>query len=253
MRPTATIAASASIGRADEVRVDGAAQIGGDRVQPRIGPAIGRAEALPARHARRSTTRWAALAAARKLATLTVVGQFVTHSQADVLTKARLWADRRARRARAVHAGRALPVPARPATPPPSRWLPGPVVKTAGRHDRRTAWGGSRAKWRWLREREADRRRRGRGAGTRGRGGVLHRPRRRGGRGYRCSIRAAGGQAAARLSTCATVSAVDAAVAAVVREFGRLDIVLEIGRGQSTGAISSRSMPRPGTALSRST
>jgi hypothetical protein len=39
-------------------RADGAAQIGGDTVQPRIGPAIGRAEALPDRHARWSTTRW---------------------------------------------------------------------------------------------------------------------------------------------------------------------------------------------------
>ena len=39
-------------------RADGAAQIGGDTVQPRIGPAVGRAEALPDRQARWSTTRW---------------------------------------------------------------------------------------------------------------------------------------------------------------------------------------------------
>ncbi len=73
------------------------------------------------------------------------------------------------------------------------------------------------------------RRRRGRGAGTRGARrcsaptAMVPRP-----RNYRCSnscCRRAGGRVAS--STCAIVSAVDAAVAAVVPEFGRLDIVLE--------------------------
>ena len=65
-------------------------------------------------------------------------------------------------------------------------------------------------------------------------------------------IRAAGGRAAAQALDVRDRAAVDAAVAAAVREFGRLDILLECA-GISHRAISSTSMPRPGTASSPST
>ena len=65
-------------------------------------------------------------------------------------------------------------------------------------------------------------------------------------------IRGAGGRAAASALDVRDRVAVDATIAAVVREFGRLDIVLE------SAGISHRlnfwmSMPRLGTASSRST
>ena len=65
-------------------------------------------------------------------------------------------------------------------------------------------------------------------------------------------IRTAGGQAAASALDVRDRVAIDAAVAAVVREFAG-STSCSNWPGSATGAISWMSMPRPGTASSRST
>jgi glucose 1-dehydrogenase len=91
------------------------------------------------------------------------------------------------------------------------------MVETQGWHQRRAAWGGSRTKWRWLREREA--------------ASAAPGPRRWHARVQLCSAPTATvlrpRRAAALPLDVRDRVAVDATVAAVVREFGRLDIVLE--------------------------
>ena len=62
-------------------------------------------------------------------------------------------------------------------------------------------------------------------------------------------IRAAGGQATASALDVRDRVAVDAAVAAVVREFGRLDIVLEIGARYSSENGARQGDPRDGEPL----